>query len=146
LRRLFQVVRVQREGVVHPRRKHEAKRFLGERLHLELGCKRRMRILVRRHGVILPFLEVAKAIAVRVLGENARVRDGELEVLQPLVGHRRMHLGGLQRRRQAVRGDEVFFGNEKTGASAESPLCRLPEFLHGVLDFESSWRGHGGLR
>ena len=53
-----------------------------------------------------------------------------------------MHLGILQRGRQAVCADEMSFRNKKPRARAGFPLCRLLELLRCAIEFHRD----GGLR
>ncbi len=57
-----------------------------------------------------------------------------------------MHLGVLQRGRQAVRADEMFFRNKKAGARAGSPLCRMLELLRRAIEFDCDCGRRGGFR
>jgi len=48
-----------------------------------------------------------------------------------------MHLRVLQRSRQAVCADEMFFRNEKPRAGAGFPLCRMLELLRCAIECEA---------
>src|SRR5207248_4199337 len=68
---------------------------------------------------------------------SSDVCSSDLVFFEPLIGNRRMHLGILQRRRQAVCADEMSFRNEKPRARTAFPLCRLLELLRRVIEFRS---------
>src|SRR6266540_6351823 len=95
-----------------------------------------MRILFRGIGVPLPFVEIGETVFVWVLIENAGVFDGQTVFFEPLIWDRRMHLGVLQRGRQAVCADEMFFWNKKPEARAGSPLCRMLKLFCPVIEFD----------
>src|SRR5438046_386860 len=56
-----------------------------------------------------------------------------------------MHLRVLQRGRQTVRADEMFFRNEQPGAGAGFPLCRMLELLRCAIEFDRDRRLRGTL-
>src|SRR6059058_1934844 len=93
-----------------------------------------MRIAVDRVGVSLPFVEVSETVAVRILFQDVGVGDGQAELLDPFIRHRRMHLGSLQGGGLSVRADEMFFRNKKPGTPAKGPLRWLPQFLQGIFN------------
>src|SRR5213075_397711 len=93
-----------------------------------------MRIAVDRVGVSLPFVQVSETIAVRILFQDVGVGDGQAELLDPFIRHRRMHLGSLQGCGLSVRADEMFFRNKKPGTPAKGPLRWLPQFLQGIFN------------
>ena len=80
----------------------------------------------------LPFIQVGEAVAIRILGQDIGVGDGQTELFQPFVRHRRMHLRGLKRGRQSVRADEMLFRHKQSGPAAENPLRWNLDFLDGV--------------
>src|SRR5689334_13876499 len=107
-----------------------------------------MRILVDRVGVSLPFVEVAEAVVVRVLGEDVGVGNREAEFLQPFVRHGRMEESVLQSRGLSSGADDMFFWHEQTGATGHAPLRWGLQVFHrlGNLgrsacgDFVVRWR------
>src|SRR5215475_7199106 len=53
-----------------------------------------------------------------------------------------MHLRVLQRRRQTVFGNEMFFRNKESGASTGFPLGRTLKALRGSIELRcDKWRG-----
>ena len=72
-----------------------------------------MRILIRWIGLSLPLIEIGEAVAIGIFIESIRILDRQAKLLEPLIRHGRVHHCGLQRRRQVVRTDEMFFRNEK---------------------------------
>src|SRR6266446_9986062 len=106
-----------------------------------------MRIPVGRVGVSLPLVEVIETVAVRILFQDVGIGDGQSELLDPFIRHRRMYFGGLQGGGLAVRADEMFFRDKKPGAPAEGPLCRLSELLQSIFDlFRFAGRRSAPLR
>src|SRR5439155_7099520 len=95
--------------------------------------------------------EISEAVFVGVLIESVGVFDRQTVFFEPLIRNRGVHLGVLQRRRQAVCADKMFFRNEQPGALAGFPLCRILELLRRAIEFDRDWglRGRlspGGLR
>src|SRR5436305_15110960 len=99
-----------------------------------------MRILVRRIGVPLPFVQISEAVLIGVLIENVSVFDGQMILLEPLIWNRSMHLRVLKCSRHAVCADEMFLRNEKSRARAGPPLGRVLELLGGMIEFHRDWR------
>src|SRR5207237_168373 len=64
---------------------------------------------------------------------------------EPIVRHRRMHLGVFQRRGLTVGANEMFFGNKKSGTSAGFPLRRMLEPLRGAIELRCDRRRRGIL-
>src|SRR4029077_432298 len=93
-----------------------------------------MRIAVDRVGVSLPFVEVSETVAVRILFQDVGVGDGQAELLDPFIRHRRRLCGSLQGCRLSVRADEMFFRNKKPGTPTKGPLRWLPQFLEGIFN------------
>src|SRR6266508_5839732 len=104
-----------------------------------------MRILVRRIGSTLPFVEIGEAVAIGILIESVGILDGKSILFEPLVRHRRMDLGILQRCGQTVCSDEMSFRNEKAGASARLPLRWVLELLCGVIELNRHGRRRGSF-
>ena len=77
-----------------------------------------MRTRIRGVGAALPLVEIGKTVFVGVLIENVGVFDVQTVFFKPFIWDRRMHLGILQRGRQAVWADEMSFRNEKSRARA----------------------------
>ena len=50
-----------------------------------------MRGFLNRIGVSLPFLEIGKSIAVRILAEDVGVGDGQAVCVQPFIRNGRVH-------------------------------------------------------
>src|SRR5947209_17833982 len=100
-----------------------------------------MRIPVDRISVPLPFVEVSETVAVRILFQDVGIGDGQAELLDPFIRHRRMHLSGLQGGGLSVRADEMFFRYKKPGAPAEGPLRRLSQLLQSIFDLFRFARG-----
>src|SRR6266404_272395 len=57
-----------------------------------------------------------------------------------------MHLRVVQRRRHAIRRNEMFLRYEKTGAGAGFPLDRLLELLRGAIELRCDRRLRGRFR
>ena len=72
-----------------------------------------MRIFFRRVGAALPFIEIGEAVLIGVLIESVVVFDWQTVFFEPVIGNWSVHLRVLQRGRQAVRADEMFFRNEQ---------------------------------
>src|SRR5207247_914461 len=102
-----------------------------------------MRILIRWIGLSLPFIEIGKAVAIGIFIEEIRILDRQAKLLEPLVRHGRMYHCGLQRRRQVVGADEMFFRNEKPRTPAEFPLRGLLELFRSTIKLDSFARRGG---
>src|SRR5207245_783945 len=90
-------------------------------------------------------VEIGETVFVGVLIENVGVLNGQTEFFKPLIWNRWMHLGVLQRGRQAVRADEMFFRNKKAGARAAFPLCRMLELLRRAIELRRDGRRRGSF-
>src|SRR6266487_3507678 len=64
-------------------------------------------------GLSLPFIEIGEAVVIGIFIEDIRILDRQAKLLEPLVRYGWMHHSGLQRCRQVVGTDEMFFRNEK---------------------------------
>jgi hypothetical protein len=104
-----------------------------------------MRIFVRRIGASLPFVKIGKAVFVRILIESVGVFDRQAIFFEPLIWNWWMHLGILQRGRQTVGADEMFFRNKKSGTGAGSPLIRMLQFFRRAVELECDRRRQSRL-
>src|SRR5438034_474577 len=90
----------------------------------------------RVNSEISPLIQVAEAVAVRVLRQNIRIGDRQVELFQPVVRHGRVDFGRLQRRGLTVRANEMFFRNEDSGAAAECPERRLTKAFGRLIHLD----------
>ena len=88
-----------------------------------------MRTLFDRIGMALPLFEIVKAVSIGVLFQDIGVGDGQAECFQPFIRDGRMHLRGLERRRDTISVDEMFLWNKKPRAVTGCPLRRLLKFF-----------------
>src|SRR5205809_7758180 len=102
-----------------------------------------MRILIRWIGLSLPFIEIGEAVVIGIFIEDIRILDRQAKLLEPLVRYGRMYHCGLQRRRQVVGADKMFFRNEKSRAPAKLPLRGLLELFGSTIKLDSLARRGG---
>src|SRR5205085_11793599 len=92
-----------------------------------------MRFGIDRVGVSLPFIAVIETVAVWVLFQHVRVGNGQAELFNPLVWHRRVHIGRLQCRRLTIGSAKMLFWNQKNRTPTENPLWRLMKIFQGFF-------------
>src|SRR6266487_3933303 len=96
-----------------------------------------MRIFVRWIGASLPLVQIGETVSIGILIEDIPFRDWQAKLLKPVIWHRWVYLCILQRRRQTVGTDKMFFRNEKPRAAAGLPLRRVLELLGGTIKLNS---------
>src|SRR5579884_1121340 len=130
--------------------KNKGERFLRRGHQMQLCEIIRVRLPVCGIGAGLPFLEIGEPVAVRILFKDVCVLNGQIKFLEPVIGHRWMHLGVLKGSRQAVGADEMFFRNKKARARPRFPLGGLLKLCHCPIQFQrcsrrrsrfGRWRG-----